>query len=105
MRDKTRRIVAWIAIAFMTLFTAALTAWCFDRTLLNGAIGFAVIFTGGIGLALFAALYLSGKETSRSQDAAVDDDGQDASDAAGDDGEKDVSESECEDGGKETSRQ
>lgn len=53
MSEKGRKIVARIALAFMILFVASLTAWCFDRTLFHGAIGYCAIFTGFFGIALF----------------------------------------------------
>lgn len=43
----------------MALFVVALTAWCFNRNLFHGAIGFAAIFTGGLGIALFVVLYFT----------------------------------------------
>lgn len=59
MSNKSRRSIAWIALAFMVLFVAALTAWGFDRSLFNGAIGYAAIFTGGLGIGLFVVLYFT----------------------------------------------
>lgn len=43
----------------MILFVASLTAWCFDRTLFHGAIGYCAIFTGFFGIALFVVLHFT----------------------------------------------
>ncbi len=59
MSEKGRKIVARIALAFMILFVASLTAWCFDRTLFHGAIGYCAIFTGFFGIALFVVLHFT----------------------------------------------
>lgn len=59
MSGRSRKVIAWIALALMALFVAALTGWCFDRKLLNGTIGLAAIFTGGLALGLFIILQLS----------------------------------------------
>ena len=59
MKESTRRIIAWIALASMALFVVTLIAWCFNRSLFHGAIGFAAIFTGGLGMSLFVVLHFT----------------------------------------------
>lgn len=43
----------------MAVFTVSLVAYFVDKTLLNGAIGFLTLFSGGIGLALFLVIWMS----------------------------------------------
>ena len=59
MSKKLRRIIAIIALVFMAVFTVSLVAYFVDKTLLNGAIGFLTLFSGGIGLALFLVIWMS----------------------------------------------
>ncbi len=61
MNDKLRRIIAIIALIFMSLFTILLIIYLFDKdkTLLNGAVGDLVIWTGAIGLLLSLVMWLS----------------------------------------------
>ncbi len=59
MSKKLKRIIAIIALVFVAVFTVSLIAYFIDKTLLNGAIGFLTMFSGGIGLALFLVIWLS----------------------------------------------
>lgn len=75
MKKKTLRILAIVALVFMGLFTACFIAWCFNRALFNGAIGYAAIFTGGIGIGLFVVIQL----LKRAQDKKAPEEGASAS--------------------------
>ena len=61
MNDKLRRIIAIIALVFLSLFTILLIIYLCDtkKTLLNGSVGDLVIWTGAIGLALCLVLWLA----------------------------------------------
>ena len=59
MSKKLKRIIAIIALVFMAVFTVSLVAYLVDKTLLNGAIGFLTLFSGGIGIALFLVIWMS----------------------------------------------
>lgn len=63
MGKKQKRIIAIIALVFLAVFTVSFVVFLFDRTLLNGAIGFLALFSGGIGLALFLVIRLSRDNT------------------------------------------
>lgn len=58
MSKRSIRVLAIVALVFMALFVASLTAWSFDRGLFNGAIGYVAIFTGGIGIGIYVVLLL-----------------------------------------------
>lgn len=59
MSKKLKKAVAITALVFVGIFTVSFVVFLFDRTLLNGAIGFLAMFSGGIGLALFLVVKLS----------------------------------------------
>ena len=84
MSEKGRKIVARIALAFMLLFVASLTAWCFDRTLFHGAIGYCAIFTGFFGIALFVVLHFTrpAPDDARKEETDGDSDGAQTADDA-----------------------
>ena len=83
MSEKGRKIVARIALAFMLLFVASLTAWCFDRTLFHGAIGYCAIFTGFFGIALFVVLHFTRPAPDRNRTEGTDEDSDGAQPADG----------------------
>ena len=86
MSKKLKKAVAITALVFVGIFTVSFVVFLFDRTLLNGAIGFLAMFSGGIGLALFLVVKLSrgGDEDKNTDDV----DEADEADAALDKNEK-----------------
>lgn len=90
MSKKLKKAVAITALVFVGIFTVSFVAFLVDRTLLNGAIGFLAMFSGGIGLALFLVVKLSrggepdGAETPPEEDSERSD----KEDEKPDDGEK-----------------
>ena len=86
MSKKLKKAVAITALVFVGIFTVSFVVFLFDRTLLNGAIGFLAMFSGGIGLALCKAVKLS---RGGDEDKNTDDVGEaDEADAALDKNEK-----------------
>lgn len=86
MSKKLKKAVAITALVFVGIFTVSFVVFLFDRTLLNGAIGFLAMFSGGIGLALFLVVKFS---RGGDEDKNTDDVGEaDEADAALDKNEK-----------------
>ncbi|MCH5165527.1 MAG: hypothetical protein J1G01_03905 [Clostridiales bacterium] len=61
MKDKQARALAIVALVFMGIFIAALTATLVDYTLLNGSIGYIALGTGVFVFMIFIALKADGR--------------------------------------------
>ena len=61
MKDKQARALAIVALVFMVIFLAALTATLADYTLLNGSIGYIALGTGVFVFMIFIALKADGR--------------------------------------------
>lgn len=59
MDNKLKRAIAIIALILVGVFSVALIAYLFDKTLLNGALVDIALWSGGFGLLLFIVLWLS----------------------------------------------
>ena len=69
MNKKLRKAVAIIALVFMGLFVVSLVLCLVDIKMLNGSIGFAALFTGFIGIALFFVLYFNDRAEKKNEEA------------------------------------
>lgn len=61
MKDKQARALAIVALVFMLIFIAALTATVVDHTLLGGSIGYIALCAGVFVLMVFIALKADGR--------------------------------------------
>lgn len=51
--------MAIVSLVFMALFVVSLVLCCIDLNMLNGSIGFVALFTGFLGISIFAVIRLS----------------------------------------------
>ena len=56
MNDKTKRILAIIALVFMGVFTVAFVAFLINPKMLGGVVAFVALFSGVIGVGLFLVI-------------------------------------------------
>ena len=61
MSPKLRKFVAITALVFMGIFMVSAMGYLIDKTLLNGAIEFLMIFTGALAFVLYLVIMFDNK--------------------------------------------
>ena len=77
MKNKTKRILAYIALVFMAVFTVTLVVFLITR---GNVEAFVTLFSGFVGLVLFFTIKALDKKSEPAQEIG----GEDGSDPAGD---------------------
>lgn len=78
MNNKLKKAMAIVSLVFMGLFVVSLVLCCIDIKLLNGQIGLVALFTGFVGISVYAVIRLSSRnaqptEEGTEKDGADDD--------------------------------
>ncbi len=72
MKDKTRRIVAWIGLIFAAMFTVAMIVYLFSPKLWDGKVGYVALAAFIVTVVFWCLIYFDNKERKEREAAEME---------------------------------